>query len=551
MFPEMLAKTERERRLNKRWRSLSLDANMQVERAFSAAVTSICIDGTGAFLIAAGSDARINVFDLDNPHKNGRAKVIASADNTYSKYSQSLHRNGGHKFSITGVNWYPNDTGMFTTSSTDKTIRVWDTNCMQSACTFNMREKVYIHCMSSIASTAALIAAGTESSYVRLCDLKTGDHVQMLQGHNGPVSGICWSKTNEFELATSSKDNTIRIWDIRKSNSTLACLRKPTPVVAAPAADTSSKKGKSAAPQFKKSASTLAKFSDVILGLTYTHFSTHLVSVNLIGTFDVWELEQDGSGGAKHVATHEIPNTNFGTDLNCIIPVVPELGSSQVGQEVVVIPSVGYGLRGIGMFDIQSGEAASVLRGHFGRNACAALRQNSQQLYSGGFDGEILQWSPMYMKESFEADESARNVSALEDTKVQMTTASLRHNIPLLLLLALCASSVFARDIPPSIDVLRLVTASNPFDGFESAVPPFAVSAAHFTRPSAIPLFRSMDYCYVEPWHLCTAPKSMVRRLYDTAKTLIVVVWWMVSSTVGFWSRGFVQRIEKRVGGVK
>ncbi|KAJ3235602.1 hypothetical protein HDU81_000302 [Chytriomyces hyalinus] len=76
----MLSKTERENRLNKRWRSLSLDANMQVERAFSAAVTSISIDGAGAFLIAAGSDARINIFDLDNPHKNGRAKVIASAD---------------------------------------------------------------------------------------------------------------------------------------------------------------------------------------------------------------------------------------------------------------------------------------------------------------------------------------------------------------------------------------------------------------------------------------------------------------------------------------
>ncbi|KAJ3235601.1 DNA excision repair protein ERCC-8 [Chytriomyces hyalinus] len=215
----------------------------------------------------------------------------------------------------------------------------------------------------------------------------------------------------------SSKDNTIRIWDIRKSNSTLACLRKPPPVVSTPAADTSSRKGKASAtaPQFKKSASTLAKFSDVILGLTYTHFSTHLVSVNLIGTFDIWEREE-GGGGAKHVATHEIPNTNFGTDLNCIIPVVPELGSTQVGQEVVVIPSVGYGLRGVGMFDVHTGDIVSLLRGHFGRNACAALRQNSQQLYSGGFDGEILQWSPVYMKESFEADESARNVSALEDS---------------------------------------------------------------------------------------------------------------------------------------
>ena len=29
------------------------------------------------------------------------------------------------------VQWYPHDTGMFTSSSFDKTLKVWDTNTLQ------------------------------------------------------------------------------------------------------------------------------------------------------------------------------------------------------------------------------------------------------------------------------------------------------------------------------------------------------------------------------------------------------------------------------------
>lgn len=36
-----------------------------------------------------------------------------------------------HKFSVETVQWYPHDTGMFTSSSFDKTLKIWDTNTLQ------------------------------------------------------------------------------------------------------------------------------------------------------------------------------------------------------------------------------------------------------------------------------------------------------------------------------------------------------------------------------------------------------------------------------------
>jgi len=40
-------------------------------------------------------------------------------------------RHKGHKFAITAVRWWPADTGMFTTSSFDKYLKVWDTNTLE------------------------------------------------------------------------------------------------------------------------------------------------------------------------------------------------------------------------------------------------------------------------------------------------------------------------------------------------------------------------------------------------------------------------------------
>lgn len=71
-----------------------------------------------------------------------------------------------HKYSVETVQWYPHDTGMFTSSSFDKTLKVWDTNTLQAADVFNFEETVYSHHMSPAATKHCLVAVGTRGPKV-------------------------------------------------------------------------------------------------------------------------------------------------------------------------------------------------------------------------------------------------------------------------------------------------------------------------------------------------------------------------------------------------
>lgn len=49
-----------------------------------------------------------------------------------------------HRYSVETVQWYPHDTGMFTSSSFDKTLKIWDTNTLQVRENFYSLEASYI-----------------------------------------------------------------------------------------------------------------------------------------------------------------------------------------------------------------------------------------------------------------------------------------------------------------------------------------------------------------------------------------------------------------------
>jgi WD40 repeat protein len=77
----------------------------------------------------------INIWDLEAENVNEETSVI----DTLATIPQSLPlkiqflkgRHKGHEFAITGVRWWPVDTGMFTSSSFDKFLKVWDTNTLE------------------------------------------------------------------------------------------------------------------------------------------------------------------------------------------------------------------------------------------------------------------------------------------------------------------------------------------------------------------------------------------------------------------------------------
>ncbi len=59
-----------------------------------------------------------------------------------------------------------------------------------------------------------LVAVGGWSHVVRVWDVRTGDEVAILHGHEGGVNAIAWSPDGEL-LASASDDGTVRVWELR------------------------------------------------------------------------------------------------------------------------------------------------------------------------------------------------------------------------------------------------------------------------------------------------------------------------------------------------
>lgn len=72
-------------------------------------------------LLSGFSDGTAAIHDVVNQTGNVKytCKVVCKIDR---------HNRYKHKTSIQSVCWYPLDTGIFTTSGTDKLLKVWDTN---------------------------------------------------------------------------------------------------------------------------------------------------------------------------------------------------------------------------------------------------------------------------------------------------------------------------------------------------------------------------------------------------------------------------------------
>ncbi|KAG0381010.1 DNA excision repair protein ERCC-8 [Mortierella sp. AD032] len=342
--------------LSKRLLDLTLDPSTTVQREHVSAVNTIDIeDAEGRYLLSGGGDGNIFIYDLEESQRDERRviKCMAGADRNTT----------GHKGGISRVNWYPFDNGMFTSSSFDSTIKVWDTNAMEVACTFDLENKVYSHAISSKA-THGLIATASSDPRIRLCDLKTGAFTHSLPGHRGTVLSVEWSPRHEYLLASGSTDTTVRLWDIRKSSSCLCSLdlhnTNSPPLSEANVAHTRT-----------------------VNGLAFTPDGLHLVSTGHDDKMRLWNLY-----------TGQNTLTNYGTMIRnqFVYNLTPLISPMSTGSPTYVFyPSND---RSILMYDLMDGSLVKRLTGSFGRITALAWRPRTQEIYSAGNDHDILAWGP-------------------------------------------------------------------------------------------------------------------------------------------------------------
>ncbi|TPX43583.1 hypothetical protein SeLEV6574_g04979 [Synchytrium endobioticum] len=368
--------------LSNRFRTLDLSPVKYVARVHKAPVQALQIETVESrYLLAAGANSNINIFDLDvrpDAKKNDKAVVPS-----ISKIA------GTHKFQVSGVNWLPGDTGLFTTGSMDTTVKVWDTNTSECVCTFSLQSKVYSHALSPVAASHTLIGCGLAEPRVRLCDLRTGGAVHSLTGHQAAVLSAKWSPMNEFILATGSVDKSIRFWDIRKARACVFAL--------------DSNNSDRTRPNYMGGVDVTAH-DGIVNGLCFTSDGMYLVSTGHDERVRLWDM----TSGRNTL-------TNYGSHL-----------INRVGQEVCPVvtpvnmchPPLLYhpsDNRQILVFDMLTGELVKRLRGHFARVGCVALRSHHQELYSGGNDHEILVWTPM-------KDELPDDFQTTSTRSIQITT---------------------------------------------------------------------------------------------------------------------------------
>uniref|UniRef100_A0A8D0E0E8 DNA excision repair protein ERCC-8 n=1 Tax=Salvator merianae TaxID=96440 RepID=A0A8D0E0E8_SALMN len=320
--------------------NLELNKDKDFERIHGSGVNTLDIEPVESrYMLSGGSDGVIVLYDLENTSRKPcyTCKAVCSVGRNHPDV---------HKFSVETVQWYPHDTGMFTSSSFDKTLKIWDTNTLQPADVFNFEGTVYSHHMSPVATKHCLIAVGTKSPKVQLCDLKSGSCSHILQGHKQEILAISWSPRHEYILASASADSRVKLWDVRRASACLITLDQHN-----------GEKSKASS----EAANTA--HNGRVNGLCFTSDGLHLLTV---GTDDRMRLWNSSNG--------ENTLVNYGKVCNESRKGLKFTVSSDCSPDFVFVPYSST----VAIYTIYSGDLITVLRGHYSSVDCCVFHPNFQ-----------------------------------------------------------------------------------------------------------------------------------------------------------------------------
>lgn len=124
----------------------------------------------------------------------------------------------GHSSHICSVS-LSSDNRFVASGSTDGTVRLW--NRQTGACLQVLEHGSQVFCVVFSPDDCILASGGTDST-IKLWSVNTGRRTNLLQGHTGWISPLCFSpNSDDYVLASGSSDRTIRVWDVNTGK----CIR--------------------------------------------------------------------------------------------------------------------------------------------------------------------------------------------------------------------------------------------------------------------------------------------------------------------------------------
>ncbi|KAI0072933.1 WD40 repeat-like protein [Panus rudis PR-1116 ss-1] len=117
-----------------------------------------------------------------------------------------------HSAAVTGVEFAKQGQVLFS-ASLDGTVRAFDLIRYRNFRTFTSPSPVQFSCIAVDPSGEVVAAGSTDSFEVFMWSVQTGKLLDVLAGHEGPISSLAFSPTGN-QLASGSWDKTIRVWNV-------------------------------------------------------------------------------------------------------------------------------------------------------------------------------------------------------------------------------------------------------------------------------------------------------------------------------------------------
>ncbi|GBG32047.1 DNA excision repair protein ERCC-8 [Hondaea fermentalgiana] len=353
------------------------------------------------FLLVGRGTGQILLRDVDRPSQSGLVSSTAGrhtgrgdAVEAGAASTPSARAATGHTKAVSSLSWFAADLGLFVSGGRDARVIVWDTNAFVPVSEFPLRQVIHAAALTPIpgAVTSKLVACASGAPLVRLCDMSSGAHTQMLKGHRAAVSSAAWSPASEYVLATGSFDRSIRLWDLRRSGDK-ACFatldQHRTPL---------EQRRALIDPQH-------TAHDGAVTGLQFAASGSLLLSSGADCKMRLWTtkaIPRALDRNDLHMHEHIYENTfvNYSSSLgeplaNSGVFVASRTVSTVEG--FTVYHAVGARGQSIGCFDVHTGHPANFAprwSGHFMRITGLALRESTQELFSVGIDGLLLRWVP-------------------------------------------------------------------------------------------------------------------------------------------------------------
>lgn len=168
------------------------------QQGHSSEMNCVAYSPDGQYIVTGGEDAKVKVWNVSN----GFCLV------TFSEHSSAvtaIEYSGNKKFLVS--------------ASLDGTVRAYDLVRYRNFRTFTSPRPVQFSSLALDASGELVVAGGRDIFEIYLWSMKLGRLLEVLSGHEGPVSSLAFAPVaTSSMLVSGSWDHTIRIWNCLESS---------------------------------------------------------------------------------------------------------------------------------------------------------------------------------------------------------------------------------------------------------------------------------------------------------------------------------------------